>query len=386
MDALNQKLYDALTRVFRHVEITSQGDPGQISYWPNWDRDGRKEAQVTGGEYYKVSCPFCSDTRKRLWFNYRWGLRDPETGSDMLFLVNCYNESCVDNRAVQEQLRDMLGTDSWGNLPTRPRFNTRIEKPPKIELPKCLVPITDAEQASDARWDLEDRNFDLQDLWERWRVFYCASSDSPPPKLRQRIVIPVYGLRRKLAKGEKFGIALEGWQARAIEPISEGEPKYLTAKGMRKSQLLYGATSAVESQGPVVICEGPTDVWRLRTNGVALFGKDLSYYQRNLIVHRFEGRPVVVLLDRDAKDEAQAIVRQIRSERRVLGDKAPVVVASPPSHREDVGDCTWLEAWLRIANSLGTTVAALPLQRNLKRPVRHPEETASWHPSLSHEG
>lgn len=378
MDALNQKLYDALNRVFGHVEITSQGDPGQISYWPNWDRGGRKEAQVTGGEYYKVSCPFCSDTRKRLWFNYRWGLRDPDTGSDMLFLVNCYNESCVGNREKQEQLRDMLGTDNWGNLPARPRFNNRVEKPPKIELPNGLVPITDEQQASDARWDLEDRNFDIQELWERWRVFYCSSSGSPPPKLHQRIVIPVYGLRRKIAKSSRFAIALEGWQARAIEPLHEGAPKYLTAKGMRKSQLLYGITSAVESQGPVVICEGPTDVWRLRTNAVALFGKDLSDYQRNLLVHRFEGRPLVVFLDRDAKDEAIGVVRRIRSERGALGDKAPVAAAHPPSHREDVGDCTWREAWGRIAESLGTTLADLQLSRNSKRPVRHPVETAEW--------
>ena len=367
-----------MKRVFHHVEITSQGDPGQISYWPNWDRGGRKEAQVTGGEYYKVSCPFCSDTRKRLWFNYRWGMRDVESGSDMLFLVNCYNESCVDNRAVQEQLRDMLGTDSWGNLPARPRFNNRIERPPKIELPKGLVPITEQVQASDARWDLEDRDFDIQDLWDRWRVFYCAASDSPRPKLRQRIVIPVYGLRRKLAGTSKFEIALEGWQARAIEPLNEGEPKYLTARGMRKSMLLYGITSAVESKGPIVVCEGPTDVWRLRTNAVALFGKDLSEYQKNLLVHRFEGRPVVVFRDRDAKKEANVVVRKIRSERRVFGDKAPVVAAYPPSHREDVGDCTWEEAWGRIAKSLDTTVRSLQLSRNLKRLVRHPVEMEQW--------
>ena len=383
MDALNQKLYDALQRVFRHVEITSQGDPGQISYEPNWERDGRLQAYAYGGEYYKVSCPFCSDTRKRLWFNYRWGLRDPRTGHDMLHLVNCYNEGCVDTRAVQEQLRDMLGTDRWGNLPARPSLNPRFERPPKIELPQGIVPITDPEQAANGRWDLEDRNFDLQDLWDRWRVFYCATSDSPPPKLCQRIVIPVYGLRRKLAKSNRFGIALEGWQARAIEPLHEGEPKYLSVRGMRKSLLLYGVASAIESQGPVVICEGPTDVWRLRTNAVALFGKDLSYFQRRMIAHRFEGRPVVVFLDRDAKKQAHAIVRQISSERRALGDEAAVVYASLPLRRDDVGDCTWEEAWNQIAKSLNTKLRTLPLGRNLKRPVRHPEETASWHSSLS---
>ena len=57
------------------------------------------------GEYYTVSCPWCTDTRKRLYINHRWGLKDPETGSLNLHLAHCFNEGCSAARPVLELYR-----------------------------------------------------------------------------------------------------------------------------------------------------------------------------------------------------------------------------------------------------------------------------------------
>jgi DNA primase len=51
---------------------------------------------------------------------------------------------------------------------------------------------------------------------------------------------------------------LAGWQARYVGDCPDSVPKYLSCKGMKKSQLLYGLPTAVASQGAVVVCEGPT--------------------------------------------------------------------------------------------------------------------------------
>src|SRR4051794_18793914 len=47
------------------------------------------------GEQYRVCCPFCPDTRKRLYINHRWGLFDERTRSKNLWLAKCYNEDCL---------------------------------------------------------------------------------------------------------------------------------------------------------------------------------------------------------------------------------------------------------------------------------------------------
>lgn len=370
---LNPALYEALERVFGDVVVSSPGDVGYVSHYPNWHRGGKPKAEVEGGEYYRVSCKFCSDTRKRLWFNYRWGVRDPKSGSDMLHLVTCYNERCVDSRRQQERLRDMLFRF---RLPMLPDASAQMkpvhQKTPPIPLPCNLIPITDEDRAEDARLDLEDRGFDLIELWERWRVFYCPKSDDPAPAINYRIVIPVYGLRH-VVKTNEDAVVLMGWQARAIEPVGEDEPKYLTAKGMKKSSLLYGLTAAVDCSGPVIVCEGPTDVWRLGVNGVALFGKDMSERQCHLLVRYCRRRPVVVFLDRDAPEHANKIARRIRVAKKASDDEAEVVIARPPKGCDDVGDCTRRQAWRQIAKALGVSLSTLKIPLETLPEPRHPD-------------
>ena len=123
-------------------------------------------------------------------------------------------------------------------------------------------------------------------------------------------------------------------------------PKYLSCKGMKKSQLLYGLPEAVGSQGAIVVVEGPTDVWRLGPGAVALFGKDMSLPQQELLDRFLPGRPVVVFLDRDAQDKAVELQRTLLNRGRVT------VLAGLPDGRDDVGDCTTQEAWQQVVVAL----------------------------------
>ena len=109
---LNPHLYNALVAVFGHVKIKDAGVAMRISgYQPATLPDGRRRLQAViaeRGETYIVSCPFCSDTRFRLYINHRWAERDPVTNDRNLFLAHCFNEHCFSTGETQWRLAEML--------------------------------------------------------------------------------------------------------------------------------------------------------------------------------------------------------------------------------------------------------------------------------------
>ena len=165
---------------------------------------------------------------------------------------------------------------------------------------------------------------------------FCELSVGAQPNPSRRLIIPIYDADQRLA----------GWQARYVGDCPAEVPKYLSCKGMRKTQLLYGLAEAMCTTGPVVIVEGPTDVWRLGPGAVALFGKDMSLPQQALLDQQLPGRIVVVMLDRDAQDKAQELQRTFLNRGRVT------VLAGLPEGRDDVGDCTTEEAWQQVELAL----------------------------------
>jgi hypothetical protein len=211
------------------------------------------------------------------------------------------------------------------------------------------------------------RRFDPLRLAKCWGVYYVHDNSEQsgqehtirPHFHTGRLVYPVYALSIPLDgvnSPATDNIRLAGWQARALQDeLGDGVPKYLTAAGMKKSELLYGLPNALMTTGPVVIVEGVTDVWRLRTNAVALFGKTISAAQTSLVLQHCAGRPIVVLLDQDAAENARRVAQQIRSHRQAIGDNAPVAIATLPKDREDPGECTHKESWNAIKRAIRQT-------------------------------
>ena len=386
MKPLNPALYDALETALGGVTIANEGEEARIIYRPDWGATGQarmRGRRVVSGEYYKVSCPFCNDTRGRLWVNYQWGVRDPETGDLNLHLANCFNEGCIDRRDRQLNLANIvypmgLGRPAQSSRGPRPgvkRVHDESAWMPEIRLPEGLVPINALPPSHHAAEYLHGRGYDLDELWTRWGVAYCAEARSGYDQVVDRIVAPIFGPRPRFGPEPEVGSeTLLGWQARYVGPPSY-EAKYLSARGMKKSRLLYGLSAAAATTGLVVVCEGVTGVWKLRTGAVAILGKALSQPQRDLIRLTFGGRPIVLFFDRDARKEAEEA-------RRVLlggwgGKLAPgrVVIAEPPAGRGDVGDCTCEEAWGQVAAALGRPLGELGLTDGARPrgPDREPE-------------
>ncbi len=65
------------------------------------------------------------------------------------------------------------------------------------------------------------------------------------------------------------------------------ESQYYTMPGFKKTQHLYNYDQA--KQFPFVsICEGVSDVWRFGSEAVALFGKNASSTQLDLIARHWQ--------------------------------------------------------------------------------------------------
>jgi len=260
--------------------------------------DGKKSLNLFHyGETYRINCRFCRDTRHRLSIPHRWGLKDPDTQSLNLWLAKCFNEDCLKSYSNQRQLyNDVFSDVSDGRdevLPGDPALSRSRE----FVWPGQLRSLTDFDDCHPAIVYLRERGFDPEQLSRDLGISVCIYPENQFAMAFRRIIIPVY----------MNGVPM-GWQARYPGTPPAGVPKYYSMDGWKKSQCLYSYDTA-RKWPYVVICEGCTDVWRVGPTGVALFGKDMSPVQRQLIAATWE--TAIVMLDSDAADSAQKIYQSL---------------------------------------------------------------------------
>lgn len=349
---LNEPLYAVLSSRFARVRVVNDGQPRVVTHTPDPNRPGtliRQSSQC--GEQYAVDCRFCGDQRQRLYVSCDFGRRDSVTGRENNALWYCFNERCHDCPINRARLSALL-TIPFGRQVRRsspvaasgsPAVN--VPAPPlKMMLPSDSRPINTLPPNHPAIAYVINRGFDPAMLWNYWRVYYCGHAGESRPAVYDRLVIPVYRPTATFANcttDASQPFMLGGWQARAIGPLPDHLPRYLSAAGMQKSQLLYGLPQAMQCAGPVFVCEGVTDCWRIGPGAVALFGKDLSSMQKMLLVHHFAGRPLIVALDAEAaaQEQARRIVQELRLARTGGQGDNRVVLLHMPHGCNDPGEC-----------------------------------------------
>jgi hypothetical protein len=292
-DVINPQLYRLLTQKFGEVKIANQGCHAYFQRMPDPLNPRRTITHATDwGEYYCVNCPFCRDTRARLWINHTYASEVVEGRRQNTYLAVCYNEQCLRVPGRTEQLEQII----FGHgahlrpqaLPLAPV--TTPHEPEPVRPPGTVIPLTELAEDHPAREYVRSRGFCAETLTENFNVGLCISVEEPRLyTARGRLYIPI-----------TYRNELVGWQCRAISP--KLDPKYFNAPGMRKSSLLYNYDVA-QSQPYVIVVEGVPSVWRLGKAAVCLFGKTMSYQQQKLIARTWAGKPVFLLLDHDAKSE-----------------------------------------------------------------------------------
>ncbi|HJN07932.1 MAG TPA: hypothetical protein QF564_04525 [Pirellulaceae bacterium] len=169
LEPINPRLYRALQRRFGDVAVSNDGE----SYIPNRTRSMYRRGQFDSqpafaGEYYKVNCPFCTDTTKRLYINHMFAVVG-EDRDDHLYLAHCFNEGCIDSRDVQKELYELIYPFGYGRRVQQAELTVLVPRS-KVE-PRKLHPTNKRRTSQNCR-----RRFtrstpsQLESVLTRWRL------------------------------------------------------------------------------------------------------------------------------------------------------------------------------------------------------------------------
>ena len=291
---VNPGLYDALAARYGEVRISNQGQP----YLVRQVQDHLRPLHYTNecvepGEHYVICCPYCGDSRFRLYISHRYCTLE----GTRLFgrhLIHCFNEGC-----------DTTNFDKLIFQSRKYPVSAAVLAPPtatdfkKATLPGRCVPLETLPQDHPAIQYLTvgrknpagyPAPFSPAELSRNWGVCFCEQAEQhkgyATELVQGRLIIPVW-----------WDGQLIGWQARAI--TRDADPKYYTMPGLPKQRILYNGDRARQFNFGVIV-EGVFDAFAVGGCAVATLGHKLSWSQRELLSKWFGDKAVCLLYDPDA--------------------------------------------------------------------------------------
>ncbi len=304
---LSPQLYHRLVERFGEVKVANEGE-SMVAYQKTAltasrnapaTRSTQKMEIVHPGEYYRVCCPRCGDTRFRLWVHHRV--------VEFPWLLICYNDqkTCYDSAVKREAfLFHVFKSRPPKRLPVR-RGQAHSGKLGEVDPAGKLTRLDQLPVSHPANDYLAGRGYDPWELGRVYGVSYCESSVRYP-LCRDRIIIPV------VMNGKTVG-----WQARFIgerDWKSCPVPKYWDLPGMAKRMMFYNHDQAAKAPW-TGLQEGVTDVWSTGPMMMGLLGSTVSFAQRQILSFPpFRTKPIVIMLDGDARVENELITDQLQRE------------------------------------------------------------------------
>lgn len=301
---LNPSLYDFLwSHTGGKVSVINKGQPLQYNIV---ERNGRRSIFRSGssGEEYALNCPICGDTRGRCYINHTFGTWIE--GIPIYHLAHCHNEDC--DSEISTWLREEMkgGGKDRRSVPASkgeasPPFDParmardsheRHEKLSHVQSLSVLPPDHSAVKY------VVERGFEVSYLCASFNVGFFKANPYPFNLANGRLIIPIM-----------FEGLPVGWIARVIPGytsrprwMSDEPPKYYFSQGIAKANFLYNYDQAKDAD-VIAVVEGPTDVWKVGTWGMALFGKAMSSQQCQLLCRAAENRGAGIVLLGDASTE-----------------------------------------------------------------------------------
>jgi len=306
---LNEQLYQGLIQRFGEVKVANEGEARETV------KIGDAYETRVSGEQYRVCCPFCRETRFRLYISYMWNTVDPD-GVPNSHLAVCFNEHC-DAGGLRDEMQAYLR-----DRPTISRDPLAPYRPPtpmfkEVPLPGQCVSLAQLEPGHDAIKYLQGRGFDPAEITYYYNVHFCLEADAdergyiPGTKwsavcCKNRLVIPIY----------RLGVMV-GWQTRALNNSSF--PKYYTMPGLKKSHLIYNGDLCQHYDFGVIV-EGVTDVWRVGPCWGAIFGHVISNAQLELMYSYWQIKGgMCLMLDPDVMENAREVEKWVEWKSFLLG-------------------------------------------------------------------
>lgn len=347
---LNPGLFKALQARFGTVKLANEGQRIQFSKARVLSMNNRVvETIISQGEQYRVCCPYCADTRYRLYVSYLWNTPGEDGRKIGKFKLFCHNENCPMENFEEELKLYML--DSRVTAPQAGEFKTLTPLAP-VALPGACVSLRDLDLKHPAIEYVRQRKFDPLELADKWGVCYCLSAAEdergfiPGTNIYARLVV------NRLVVPIRWEEKLVGWQARSIATDSRGQIKYYTMPGLSKTSLLFNGDRARKFKFGVIV-EGVFDAFRVGERAVALLGKTISLVQIQLLYAYWGSGGCCLMLDEDAKYPAKP--GQISSVDRntqlinASGFAKGFFNVSPPVG-EDPGSMTFDDIWSLVSS------------------------------------
>lgn len=253
------------------------------------------------GDDVRVCCPFCPTRGRSIDKEFKLYINPIRN------VTHCFR--CEYSGRADVMFPQLVAFD----------ISTETKKPESADLeslPEC-VQLYDLSSTHLAREYIEGRGFTSQWLWDR--VFFCKDYCKDDYSYGPRIIFPFY----------QYGL-YRGFQARTI--WKNTEPKYLSATGMKKKNLLYNYDTAFSQNKELVITEGPIDCLKTGDHAVALLGKAISDEQLRLI-QLGDFKRIVTLLDpgtkKEGKETAKKLAQYFNTFKGDLKDKDPGEMTRP---------------------------------------------------------
>lgn len=288
-EMLNPMLYQRLVNRFGDVKIRNPGEARVVHRDP-FSAEPKQVVRQWGETYY-VQCPFCREQRFQLGISYMYGQRG-DNGWPLTHLAYCHTNKCLAIPENRDALAAMLSVhDGFLEHARLDRGKEVSDEESVVALPTPLTLLDQLPRSHMARRYLRYRGCDDDRVGRYYGVSYCEDSDDS--LARKSIIIPV----------SRHG-QVRGWQAIPLrssdpEPVAPGmSARYLTARGMHTSRLLYNLDNARRYETGILVRE-PLAVWAFGPMAVSLLGESVSAYQQELILSTFQRRSLVLLVHKD---------------------------------------------------------------------------------------
>jgi hypothetical protein len=309
---LNPDLFRRIWLAFSgEVKICNPGQPMIINY-----NSSSSEIEFWG-ESYHVNCFGCGDRRLRLYISHRFGTEDI-SGKRLFNLLKCHNEDCQKNPGfVEELLHRLYVLDLRDDILLSSTIENTVEKIERqdIKIPGDVVFIKD---------NLESVKHCFPEI-----INYLSRGGQDPYKLAEMfflgVLVKPLEQYHYLNRGLFIPILSEnneikGWQVRTFFPRKH----FWSSRGIKNNIFCYWPT--IKNKKTIVLCEGVSDVMSVAVyDGVALFGKSISYKQME-IINNFPCEKVLILLDGDALEDARKLALQLKlnlNKKIVIGKLPP---------------------------------------------------------------
>jgi len=282
-----------------------------------------------------IRCDRCDVDRKdewRLWVNvekhsgvcYKCRRRLVDDVAIVQYVEGCsFREACATVREgtpPDDRLREAIA----GLFPKREKRADAVEE---VTLPREFIPGWSAPKlpAYFLKRGLTKRHA------EQYLLGWCESGF-----YKRRLIVPVFDLEEKLATFVARYMGKKPPPTTLPDGTKKKGRKVLYPKHSRTSKVIFNEAGAAEHE-TVVITEGVFDAMRVGEHAVAILGKSISQTQMRHLVSLGQERRLVVMLDADAREEAEELASE-------LAELCPgVYLAALPDGRGDPGECSGRE-------------------------------------------